>query len=339
MMSTNGIRVARTLVAGCMTLLLGGCIVGTDAPGTVSDVDLDVSAPASAGKGEAVTLTARLLGNGDLSAVVLQWHQTAGRAVVLSSATGSEVQFTAPSLDTSQMLGFRVDALLPDGTIVSRDVNVEVQAAADDGDEPNRPLVRIETNMGAFVVELYPDRAPITVANFLDYVDSGFYEGTIFHRVIADFVVQGGGFTPDLEEKTPRDPIENESTNGLKNDRGTISMAKRADDPDSGTSQFFINLVNNDSLNPSPGELGHAVFGRVIAGMEVVDAIAAVETESRNDLDDVPVEDVLVTEVRRLAPGEPLDAGIPAGDGTPDAPGRDGNDGINDGDGPVVVFP
>ncbi len=164
---------------------------------------------------------------------------------------------------------------------------VAVPAAAEDA---NNPQVVLETSKGTIVLELDPENAPKTVKNFLGYVESGFYEGTTFHRVIPGFMVQGGGLTPDMQRKPTRDPIENESKNGLKNDRGTISMA-RTGDPHSATSQFFINVADNDSLNVgNAGPWGYAVFGRVTEGMDVADAIVSVPRGAR----DAPKETILI---------------------------------------------
>ena len=146
------------------------------------------------------------------------------------------------------------------------------------------PVVIMKTSMGEIKIELYPDKAPITVKNFLSYVDKGFYDGTIFHRVIKTFMIQGGGFTPDFRQKTTDAQIKNEASNGLKNDRGTIAMA-RTDVVDSATSQFFINVVNNNHLDAQ-----HPVFGVVIEGMDVVDEISLVPTNN----DDRPIEDVTI---------------------------------------------
>lgn len=160
------------------------------------------------------------------------------------------------------------------------------------------PLVLMETSLGPVRIELYPDKAPVTVKNFLGYVKQGFYDGTVFHRVIAGFMVQGGGFTADLKEKQTGKPIRNEAANGLRNDRGTIAMA-RTMDPDSATAQFFINLVNNDGLNrPRPDGHGYAVFGKVTEGMDVVDKIAAVRTGFRRGMGDVPLEPVVIKAVK-----------------------------------------
>jgi cyclophilin family peptidyl-prolyl cis-trans isomerase len=154
--------------------------------------------------------------------------------------------------------------------------------------------VRLETSMGDIVIELDEKKAPITVKNFLQYVEEGFYGGTIFHRVIPNFMIQGGGFTADMTQKQTHPPIANEAKNGLKNDRGTVAMA-RTNNPDSATSQFFINHKNNDFLNfAGPGNPGYAVFGKVVEGMEVVDKIAAVETTTRSGMRDVPVKPVLI---------------------------------------------
>jgi peptidyl-prolyl cis-trans isomerase B (cyclophilin B) len=156
-------------------------------------------------------------------------------------------------------------------------------------DEP-APRVRLETSMGTFIVELNPQAAPKTVANFLEYVRDGFYGNTIFHRVIKSFMIQGGGFTPMMQQKTTRPPVVNEADNGLKNDAGTIAMA-RTNAPHSATSQFFINVKNNDSLNHTAKTArgwGYCVFGRVVEGMAVVKAIENVKTTTKFGYGDVP---------------------------------------------------
>lgn len=156
------------------------------------------------------------------------------------------------------------------------------------------PTVLFKTTDGNFRVELYPDKAPKTVANFLAYVKAGQYSGTIFHRVIRGFMIQGGGFTPELTEKPTRAPIALESRNGLKNTAGTIAMA-RTSDPDSATAQFFINTVNNASLDyPNPDGNGYAVFGKVTSGMDVVKKIEATPTTSRGGMDDVPQQPIVI---------------------------------------------
>jgi len=155
-------------------------------------------------------------------------------------------------------------------------------------------IVKLETSMGNIVIELNEQAAPVTVKNFLGYVEAGFYDGTIFHRVIPGFMIQGGGFTKQMAEKDTRAPIINEAKNGLSNEKGTIAMA-RTSDPDSATAQFFINHRDNDFLNYiDESKAGYAVFGKVTEGMDVVDAIASVETTTRNGMDDVPVEPVII---------------------------------------------
>jgi len=160
-----------------------------------------------------------------------------------------------------------------------------------------RPVVQFETSMGIFKVELYPDKAPITVKNFLAYVREGYYDGLVFHRVIKDFMVQGGGFDKGMKEKgTKNPPIKNEADNGLKNERGTIAMA-RTSVVDSATAQFFINTVNNgflDHRSKTPQGYGYAVFGKVIEGMDVVDKIRAVPTGSSGMHQDVPKQPVVI---------------------------------------------
>ena len=159
--------------------------------------------------------------------------------------------------------------------------------------------VTIETSMGTITAELDDVKAPITVKNFISYVTSGHYNGTIFHRVIDGFMIQGGGFTKDMVQKDTQSPIKNEAANGLKNARGTLAMA-RTMVVDSATSQFFINLVDNDFLNyrgPDPRMFGYAVFGKVTAGMDVVDKIAKVKTGFAGPHQDVPVEPMVITKV------------------------------------------
>jgi len=156
------------------------------------------------------------------------------------------------------------------------------------------PRVKFETSVGDFVVEVDTVRAPLTAENFLRYVRDGAYDGTVFHRVIANFVVQGGGYDERLAERTPRAPIPNESGNGLSNRRGTLGLA-REDSPHSGSSQFYINLIDNAGLDPLPSRWGYAVFGRVVDGMDVVDRIGYLRTENvPNFGGDVPVERPLV---------------------------------------------
>ncbi|MDR1646965.1 MAG: peptidyl-prolyl cis-trans isomerase [Zoogloeaceae bacterium] len=163
------------------------------------------------------------------------------------------------------------------------------------------PSVEIVTSKGRIVIALDAEKAPKTVENFLAYAKAGFYDGTIFHRVISGFMIQGGGFTPEMAQKAPRDPIENEAKNGLRNRRGAIAMA-RTSNPHSATSQFFINLVDNASLDyPSPDGWGYAVFGEVIEGMSVIDKIAQVATGRKNGHADVPIEPVRIQSVQLLS--------------------------------------
>src|SRR3984885_4840115 len=160
-------------------------------------------------------------------------------------------------------------------------------------------MVRFETSHGSFTIELFPKEAPVTVENFLKYVDDGFFDGTIFHRIVPGFVIQGGGFTEDMTQKRTQPPVKNEADNGLKNKRGTLSMA-RTNDINSATSQFFVNLKDNDFLDHSRANFGYAVFAKVTEGMDVIDKIAAVETGRRRGMDDVPVEAVIMKSVRRM---------------------------------------
>lgn len=163
-------------------------------------------------------------------------------------------------------------------------------------------MIRLTTNLGTIDIELDFEKAPVTAANFEEYVKAGHFDGLLFHRVIPGFMIQGGGYTSGLKERTTRDPIKNEANNGLKNDKYTIAMA-RTNDPHSATSQFFINVADNDFLNftsETPRGWGYAVFGKVVAGTEVVDAIARVRTGSYGFHQDVPVEDVIIEKAEAL---------------------------------------
>jgi peptidyl-prolyl cis-trans isomerase B (cyclophilin B) len=170
--------------------------------------------------------------------------------------------------------------------------------AAVPAQDKKNPVVVMDTSMGTIKIELFADKAPITVKNFLQYVDDKFYDGTIFHRVIADFMIQGGGFTPGLNQKKTREAIKNEAGNGVSNVRGTLAMA-RTPNPDSATAQFFINVKDNTRLDRSGDSAGYAVFGKVIDGMAVVDKIKAVQTGNQGGHGDVPVQDVVIKSVRR----------------------------------------
>lgn len=166
-------------------------------------------------------------------------------------------------------------------------------------EKTKNPVILIKTNKGFIKAELYADKAPVTVQNFLDYVKENFYNGTVFHRVIPGFMAQGGGFTPNFEQKKTKAPIKNEANNGLKNTRGTLAMA-RTSDPNSATAQFFINVADNDFLNfrsEKPAEYGYAVFGKVTEGMDVVDAMTKVKTGSFGPHRDVPTEPIVIEDI------------------------------------------
>lgn len=167
---------------------------------------------------------------------------------------------------------------------------------------PPSPEVRVTTTMGSFVIELNPDRAPLTVANFLRYVREGFYSGTIIHRVVGNFVIQGGGFTADYKPKTPHPPIYNESGNGLQNKRGTVGLA-RSVHPHSGNSQFYVNLVDNPDLDPIPTRWGYCVFGRIVQGMDVIDRIGVVPTGAVGPFkSDAPLKPIVIEKMELVAP-------------------------------------
>ncbi|HVY54937.1 MAG TPA: peptidylprolyl isomerase [Thermodesulfobacteriota bacterium] len=186
--------------------------------------------------------------------------------------------------------------LLSAGCNRNKEVHGETQKKESEAKGGN-PVVIMSTSKGDIKIELFKDKAPITVENFLAYVNDGFYNGTIFHRVIPNFMIQGGGFTPDFTQKPTKPPIKNEAANGLKNERGTLAMA-RTQVVDSATSQFFINLVDNSFLDNGVRDYGYAVFGKVIDGMDVVDKIAAVQTGSKGMYGDVPQEDVIIESVK-----------------------------------------
>jgi peptidyl-prolyl cis-trans isomerase A (cyclophilin A) len=169
---------------------------------------------------------------------------------------------------------------------------------------PTGPFVALEvaqgrTDLGTITIALYPDKAPITVKNFLDYARSGYYDGTVFHRVIPGFMIQGGGLTADIKEKPAGEPIKNEASNGLRNARGTVAMA-RLDAPNSATSQFFVNLRPNYTLDYGIRGAGYTVFGEVVEGMEVVDKIAAVPTTRRGQFENVPEVAVVIKKAREV---------------------------------------
>lgn len=166
----------------------------------------------------------------------------------------------------------------------------------------NNPMVLMETTMGTVMIELYPEKAPESVKNFLRYVNEGFYDGTIFHRVIPNFMVQGGGFDADMQKKMTHAPITNEADNGLNNEIGTLAMA-RTNDPQSATAQFFINVAQNSFLDfreKTPRAWGYAVFGRVTQGMRVVNEIRGVKTGFKNGMGDVPVTNIQIIKMRQV---------------------------------------
>jgi len=174
-------------------------------------------------------------------------------------------------------------------------------ADTEEKSKPANPVVVMNTSLGPIKIELWADKAPGTVKNFLQYVDEGFYDGTVFHRVINNFMIQGGGFTPDMKQKPTHSPIKNEAAADLKNDRGTIAMA-RTMVVDSATGQFFINVVDNVSLNhrdDTPAGFGYAVFGKVIDGMDVVDKIKSVATTNSGPFQDVPAKPVVIESIKR----------------------------------------
>jgi cyclophilin family peptidyl-prolyl cis-trans isomerase len=179
---------------------------------------------------------------------------------------------------------------------------------AEDGkpQNPNDPIVLMSTSAGDVKIELYKDKAPATVANFLAYVNDKFYDGTVFHRVIPNFMIQGGGFTPDMKQKPTKAAIKNEAGNGLKNQFGTLAMA-RTSDVNSATAQFFINTKDNDFLDHKDDTMqgfGYCVFGKVIEGSKVVQKIEALDTTSKGPYEDVPVEPVVIKSIRVISPGK-----------------------------------
>jgi cyclophilin family peptidyl-prolyl cis-trans isomerase len=195
---------------------------------------------------------------------------------------------------------------------------VRPAARADDAASSSNPEVRVTTNMGSFVIELYPDRAPLTVADFLRYVREGFYNNTLFHRVVANFVIQGGGHqaTPPYALKPTYPPVVNESGNGLQNKRGSVGLA-RAAGPHTGNAQFYINLVDNPELDPLPTRWGYAVFGQVVQGMDVVDRIGVVPTGAMGPFkSDAPLKPVIIQSIEIISPPQlstPAPSGPPGG--------------------------
>lgn len=242
-----------------------------------------------------------LNGSGSSGAItVYAWSQTAGTpSVTLDGADTATATFTAPAFAAgANTFTFELEVRDDTGRSSRDSATVTVR------DPDARTIVRIETTLGNIVVELEDQKSPISVANFLAYVDEGFYTDLLIHRVVKDFVIQGGGFDRNLSEKEPtHPPIRNESDNGLTNDRGTVAMA-RTSEIDSAQAQFFINLKDNDSLNATDGRDGYAVFGRVVEGMDVVDAIAQVRVVNKgfppNVLENVPFDDITILRVVRV---------------------------------------
>jgi peptidyl-prolyl cis-trans isomerase B (cyclophilin B) len=239
------------------------------------------------------------------SGLTYRWRQVSGTVVTLSAVNAAQTQFVAPAFDPNSPNIVLFELAVTDAS--SRSMTDRVQVKVRNPAFSDR-MVELDTTLGKITLQLDPDKAPLSVANFLQYVDDGYYDGTIFHRVIPNFVIQGGGLLPGLEQKKTRAAIVNEASNGLSNVRGTIAMA-RMEAPNSATSQFFINVANNvaggDGLSDlDPGGVspeGYAVFGSVTAGLDVVDAIAAVTTGTQQSYSDVPVEDVVINSVTRLA--------------------------------------
>lgn len=191
------------------------------------------------------------------------------------------------------LVAFAVTAATSMGADEQKDATEKKEVKAKEANVESKK-VRLQTSMGDIVIELNEKAAPVTTKNFLRYVEEGFYDGTIFHRVIPGFMIQGGGFTPDMQTKKPHEPIINEASNGLKNDKGTIAMA-RTNDPNSATAQFFINQKDNDFLNyVKDSNPGYAVFGKTNEGMDVLEAIAAVKTTRKGHYSDVPVEAIVI---------------------------------------------
>jgi len=183
----------------------------------------------------------------------------------------------------------------PEENVTAEETQEELDEDTDEGETDMKEIVVLETSKGNIEIELDRENAPVTVENFLGYVNSGFYDGTVFHRVISSFMIQGGGFTGEGVEKETNPPIKLESDNGLKNSRGTVAMA-RTNQPDSATSQFFINVADNPFLDYAPGNDGYAVFGKVVSGMDVVDEIKSVQTTTKyGAYQDWPVEDIVIT--------------------------------------------
>jgi cyclophilin family peptidyl-prolyl cis-trans isomerase len=228
-------------------------------------------------------------------------HSTVYRrafVVLLSAFLGWTTGLEGRSRDSQRPAGARPPTQTP--ATGTKPVQAPPLQPSAETPTPGNPVVVVSTSLGDITLELFKTEAPVSVQNFLQYVNDGFYGGTVFHRVKQGFMIQGGGFTPSLQEKPTRPPIQNEATNGLHNSRGTIAMA-RTRALRSATSQFYINVVDNrmlDHTGESPADFGYAVFGRVLSGMDVVDRIVAVPTTSKGPMDDVPVDPVVIKGVK-----------------------------------------
>jgi len=221
--------------------------------------------------------------------------------IMLTACVSNELTINNENKNENSNENKLTDGNIEDNEMDSKSISIN-QDKNDDSDTKkekssevdNMAIVVFETSLGNFEVELNQEKAPISVENFLSYVNEGYYDNLIFHRVIPNFMVQGGGFDKDMQEKDTKDPIKNEADNGLKNDKYTIAMA-RTQIVDSATSQFFINVNNNDFLNNGARDFGYAVFGKVTEGQDVIDSIAAVKTTTSGMYQDVPAEPVIIT--------------------------------------------
>ncbi|MGE0482434.1 MAG: peptidylprolyl isomerase [Phycisphaerae bacterium] len=264
--------------------------------GTSATVIARAGADRSVREFAAVTLDGSASAGSNLA---FRWRQASGASVFLRNADTARASFDAPAFSsaTGAVNTIEFELTVTDPTNRSSRDRVVITITRDTTSGPNElPRVRIDTTMGSFTIELDNRASPNTVANFLQYIDDNFYDGTIIHRVVPGFVVQGGGYLPGLVEKEVRPAIEGEAPNGLSNIRGTVAMALRAGNADSATSQFFVNLVDNTFLDAQ----NFTVFGRVI-DMTVVDQIGTVETTTSNGFNDVPVTDIIVRDVVRLS--------------------------------------
>lgn len=305
---------AQVVPVGCPLVNSGGNSTGEQV------LNIVISGPSQAAVGETIDLAAAPSDDSTVTTgLKYAWYQTSGHAVGLWNADTDTVEYIAPSVKTDQTLKFRVDVRSAAGLLASAEYTMILLADpnAVPATDPNAldpfPQVKLTTSMGEIIVELNRDKAPLSTNNFLRYVDEGFYNGTVFHRVIADFVVQGGGFDENFKQKTTHDPIANEANNGLKNIRASVAMA-RTNDPNSATAQFYVNLKANTDLDYTASNAGYAVFGKVISGMDVVDEIAKVKTGSKNGMSDVPLVNVVLQTAERVKASDGSDALDPNSD-------------------------